>query len=352
MYLFSADNPFFDYMGRVDNSDPKAPRFFYAGTLVRFRFTGTSLTVIVNRNDSWGSQYITAVIDGIVYNKKSDFANNNLDYVVNFTDNLDDGIHTAYIVKRHESSERYAFKGAIVKNLLPPVFEDKLKIEVFGDSVCAGELTEAIGFEAHEDPENSNCAYDNVLNSFVMMAANSLSARIHNNSQGGLALFDGTGWFHAPDYIGLESTFDKMCYTPELGEVSNWDFSRYTPDIVIIEIAQNDSHDGINDIFDLKFRSEEHRLSWKAKYKEIVETLHKHYKTAKYIFTTTVLNHDAVWDDALVEIAAELNAEGIPCYKNTFENNGSLTPGHPRTSEQKKMADELETFIRKLIYEK
>jgi hypothetical protein len=351
MYLYSADNIFFDYMGRTDNSDPAAVKFFYAGTLVRFRFTGTSLTAIVNRTDSWGSQWITAVIDGKQYCVKSDFADNDLDLAVNFADNLEDKIHTAYIVKRHESSERFTFKGVIVKNLLPPAFCDKLKIEVFGDSVCAGELTEAMGFEAHEDPEKSNCAFDNVLNSFVMIAAESLSARIHNNSQGGLALLDGTGWFHAPEYIGLESTFDKVCYTAELGEISTWDFSRYTPDIVIIEIAQNDSHDGINDIFDLKFRSDEHKMKWTNKYMEIVRTLHAHYKTAKYIFTTTVLNHDVCWDEALERIAEELTQDGIPCYKNTFENNGALTPGHPRTSEQKKMAEELEIFIRKLIYE-
>ncbi|MDR0986530.1 MAG: electron transporter RnfD [Ruminococcus sp.] len=351
MYLYFADNSFFDYMGRADISDPKAVKFFYAGTLVRFRFTGNSLTAILNRTELYGCQWITAVIDDKVYTVKSDFADNDHDLAVNFADDLEDTVHTAYIVKRHETNERFIFKGVIVKNLLPPNFTDKLKIEVFGDSVCAGELTEAVGFEGHEDPENSNFAYDNVLNSFVMLAAKSLSARIHNNSQGGLALLDGTGWFHAPEYIGLESTFDKMCYTTELGEISAWDFTLYTPDIVIIEIAQNDSHDGVNDIFDLKFRGEEHYKLWTTKYKEIVRTLHGHYKTAKYIFTTTVLNHDKCWDEALEKIAEELTQEGIPCYKNTFENNGVLTPGHPRTAEQEKMACELKNFIGKLIYE-
>jgi hypothetical protein len=350
MRIFYADNKFFDYMGRIDLSVPTAPQFFYAGSMVRFRFIGTSLSVILNRFDNYGSEWITAVIDGKEYYVKSDFANNGIDIVVNFTDDLEDTIHTAFIVKRHETNEKFYFKGAIVKNLLPPGFEDALKIEVFGDSVCAGELTELVGFEGHEDPENTNLAYDNVLHSFVMIAAKNLNARIHNNSQGGLALLSGTGWFHMPDYIGLEDTFDKMCYVSDFGEVSKWDFSRYTPDIVIIEISQNDSHDGINDIYDSSLiKDPEHKKRWTDKYKEIVRTLQSHYKKAKFIFTTTVMNHDEIWDTALVDIANELNKEGILCYKNTFSKNGCKTPGHPRTSEQQIMADELTAFIREEV---
>jgi hypothetical protein len=352
MRIFYADNKFFDYIGRIDLSVPTAPQFFYAGSMVHFRFAGTSLSVILNRFDNYGSQWITAVIDGKEYYVKSDFANNGIDIVVNFAHDLEDTVHTACIVKRHETNEKFTFKGAIVENLLPPVFADfdnSLKIEVFGDSVCAGELTELVGFEAHEDPENTNLAYDNVLHSFVMIAAKNLNARIHNNSQGGLALLSGTGWFHMPDYIGLEDTYDKMCYVSDLGEVSKWDFSRFTPDIVIIEIAQNDSHNGITDTIDLSMKNPEHKKRWTDKYKEIVKILHSHYKTAKFIFTTTILNHEIEWDMTLDEMANELSNDGIECYKNTFSNNGCRTPGHPRTSEQMIMADELTAFIREKI---
>jgi hypothetical protein len=349
MRIFYADNKFFDYAGRIDISIPASPQFFYAGSMVRFKFTGTSLSAVVNRFDQWGSLWITAVIDGNEYYVKSDFADNGIDTVVNFTDDLEDTVHTGYIVKRHEINEKFSFKGIIVKNLLPPTFRDDLKIEVFGDSVCAGELTELPGFEGCEDPPNTNLAYDNVLSSFVMITAKNLNAKIHNNSQGGLALLHGTGWFHGPEYIGLEDTFDKMCYAPELGEVSSWDFSRFTPDIVIIEVAQNDSHNGVTDTIDLSMKNPEHKKRWTDKYKEIVRILHSHYKTSRFIFTTTIINHEEEWDTALVEMAKELTENGIPCYKNTFTDNGCGTPGHPRKSEQQKMADELTAFIREEV---
>jgi hypothetical protein len=349
MHYFTADHRFFDYMGRIDLSDKYAPRFFYAGSMVRLRFTGTSFSAVLNRMDMWGTQFVTAIIDGKVYTQKSDLADNGLDTVITFADNLEPGIHTAAVIKRQEAPERFTFRGVIVDRMLPPNFNETLRLEVFGDSVCAGELTEAEGFEGTDDPEWSNAAFDNVLHSFVMMTAQNLNARIHNNSQGGIALLDGTGWFHIPDLIGLESTYDKMCYVPEQGEVTKWDFTRYTPDFVIIEVAQNDQGSPNAEPGTLTLSDPAHKARWTGKYMEIVKDLHSQYKTSKFIFTTTVLNHNAEWDEALVEMADKLTAEGIPCYKNTFTDNGCGTPGHPRTSEQKKMAEELTAFIQNLI---
>ena len=45
-----------------------------------------------------------------------------------------------------------------------------------------------------------------------------------------------------PDYLGIESCYDKIEYQPELSEVKPWDFSRYTPDVVIFAFGQNDNH--------------------------------------------------------------------------------------------------------------
>ena len=40
----------------------------------------------------------------------------------------------------------------------------------------------------------------------------------------------------------MESTYDKLRYSAELGECNKWDFSRYTPHVVIMALGQNDSH--------------------------------------------------------------------------------------------------------------
>ena len=84
--------------------------------------------------------------------------------------------------------------------------------------------------------------YSNSWYSYAWMTARNLHAQLHDTSQGGIALLDKTGWFMEPDYLGIESCYDKIEYQPELSEVKPWDFSRYTPDVVIFAFGQNDNH--------------------------------------------------------------------------------------------------------------
>ena len=55
-------------------------------------------------------------------------------------------------------------------------------------------------------------------------------------------MLDDTGWFGEPNYKGVESCYDKIEYHPDLGNIKKWDFSKYTPHVVIVAIGQNDSH--------------------------------------------------------------------------------------------------------------
>ncbi len=56
------------------------------------------------------------------------------------------------------------------------------------------------------------------------MTARNLHAQLHDTSQGGIALLDKTGWFMEPDYLGIESCYDKIEYQPELSEVKTMGF--------------------------------------------------------------------------------------------------------------------------------
>ncbi len=55
--------------------------------------------------------------------------------------------------------------------------------------------------------------------------ARNLHAQLHDTSQGGIALLDKNRLVYgAPDYLGIESCYDKIEYQPELSEVKPWDF--------------------------------------------------------------------------------------------------------------------------------
>lgn len=337
------------YMGRYDR-DSASTKLYFVGSQAKLRFNGTKLAVNINAKVFWGEVSLGAVIDGKVISVPLLTENNEKDISLTVAEGLENKTHEAIIYKRYSSNYFIAVKGFETDGefLMPEPFP-ALKMEVYGDSVCAGEVCEAVDYVGKNDPENHNSIYDNVWHSFVMQTARNIGAQIHNIAQGGIALFDRTGYFHYPETIGLESVYDKTCYFPEAGEITKWDFSRYTPDIVVIAVGQNDQHNPVTKENDRNISDPSYRRKWKDKYIDIVKDLDGHYKNTKFVLTTTVLMHDPDWDNAIEEITSELNGMGIKAYHNMFSRNGAATPGHPRIPEHNEMARELTGFIEKIM---
>lgn len=347
--FYKPSDPNIAYMGRIDHSEPDAPAFFYAGSQIKFNFKGTSLKISVVNTSYWGELALGVILDGEMIKIPLSPENNGKEVLLTAAENLPDTAHEVTIYKKHAANQLLVFKGIETDGVLleKPVLP-QLKMEVYGDSVCAGEVIEAVDYVGKCDPEGHNSKYDNVWNSFVMQTARNLGAQIHNICQGGIALFDGTGYFHHPDYIGLESTFDKLCYFPE-GGISMWDFSLYNPDIVVIAIGQNDKHNGRTDKDDIDISDPVYRKEWQTAYIRMVRTLNDKYGSPKFVLTTTILMHDSEWDNAIDEIKDELNEMGIKAYHNLFKRNGAATPGHPRLPEHNEMAEELTAFIKENV---
>lgn len=338
----SASDEAFDFMGRIDFSDKNAPRLFYAGSQISFGFTGSSIKILINNMRIYGDISIGYFLDGV--QGKYDLAERTGD--IEFSLDVPAGDrHTLTLFKRQDATHILTFKGVYINNgaeLFSIKHSYDLRIEAYGDSVSAGAVVECIDYTASNDPIDHKCVYDNSFYSFIMQTARALNAEINNNSQGGIAVLDGTGYYHLPQPLGLISTWDKLCYIPE-GGMSQWDFARFTPDIVIIAVGQNDNH--LEGSADRTLKDAEWRKKWTDAYRSIVENLHEKYPDAKIILTTTILMHDSEWDDAIGEIA---DSYPYTCH-NIFSRNGSATPGHPRIPEQDEMARELTDFIKKIL---
>lgn len=332
-------------MGRFDRTDEET-RLFHAGSMVKLKFRGTYLKAVINNVTLWGSLNLGVAADGEMRGIPLSPDDNRADIAVTAAEYPESGEHTVILYKRHAANQILAFKGFETDGeFLAPEPFPKRKIEVYGDSVCAGEVIEAYDYAGKCDPENHDSRYDNVWNSFVMQTARNLDAQIHNICQGGIALLDGTGYFHCPDFIGLESVYDKVCYFPEGGEPTKWDFGKYIPDVVIIAVGQNDKHNGRTDRDDIDISEPGYREMWKTAYIKLVRELAGYYGSVDFVLTTTILMHDKEWDEAIGEIARELRGMGIKAHHNLFGRNGAATPGHPRLSEHNEMARELTEFI-------
>ena len=338
-----ADNKKLIYSGRIDWKNPEAPVFVFPCTFVKMKFTGDILKIHVKNHNAFWNNYMGVILDGkqssVLLPKEG---NATFEIPVEPTENQE---HEVMMFKRQDSCHELTFLGFEIGDdgeILGPVPLPERKIEVYGDSVSAGEVSEAIDYAGKPDPEH-NGEYSNSWYSYAWMTARKLNAQIHDTAQGGIALLDHTGWFNEPDAIGMEDSWNKIHYNPTFGKLTEWDFSKYIPQVVIVAIGQNDSHP--EDYMKEDYNSEKSK-NWRNHYKGFIQKLKNQYPEAKIVCCTTLLCHDASWDLAIGEVVKDLNHPDIT--QCLFKRNGKGTPGHLRISEAEEMSQELAEYIENL----
>ncbi len=342
--LIPADDKCFQYMGRIDFDDLKRPVLVWPASTIDTVFTGTSLAVALNNHNFQELTHFAVIIDGVMRKIFFESETNQTDSLYTIAENLEDKPHTLRILKTLAAHNYITFLGIVVDEnaeVKNPEHKYDCKLEVYGDSVSAGEVTEAIYYEGQCDPENNQNRYDNAHFGYPMALARKLNAEVHDIAQGGIALLDGTGYFVSDNLKGMINCYDRIQYSPYT-ETKPWDFARYTPDYVIIALGQNDANPEPE-----KIKTPEYRRMWKNRYIEMLSDLMKKYPNAKFMLILTVLGHDTTWDDALEEIAQEMNSARVSHFM--FRRNGSATCGHPRATEQEEMAGELYAYIKEKL---
>jgi lysophospholipase L1-like esterase len=321
------------FVGRIDLSDPSAPEFFYAGSYMVARFQGASLQAVFSDEGAWneyGNQVGFILDDGeLVPHQLVKGAAHQL---VKITAGLPEGEHNLVITKLQGPGNG---RGSLTlhdlilgpgKSLLPPPALPRVKIEVYGDSVTEGEGAAC--------PEGTNdcgsLAGNNGWLSYTNTLARHLDCQVHNLGIGGLAVRDGTGWYK-DGHTGLETTYEKL--NPWDERKTRWDFSHYSPDLVIMAMGVNDqSKGGFSDL-----------PLWQETYKRIVRDIHTRHGGVDlpFLFAVPPINvHDAYQNVA--QVAAELKTEGMNTF---FYRYGFEVNGHPNRPQSARMAQELYDFI-------
>ena len=147
----------------------------------------------------------------------------------------------------------------------------------------------------------------------------------------------------------MPEMYDRLDATDS---TSKWDFSKYTPDVVVINIFQNDSwitnnpqHEQFKARFGAKKPTETEIVQ---AYKNFVSTIRNKYPKATII--CALGNMDATkegspWPGYVEQAAKQTGDPKIYTHFFKYKN----TPGHPKVSEQKAMADSLIAFIEKNV---
>ena len=328
----SPTNPNLQYTGRIDFSDASNPKLYYAGTSIQTKFTGTSLKATCSENNWGGGAYMGFIIDGGNMIVRS-ISNGASSVTVDVASGLANTTHTLTMVKRTGPENDYVqFQGLTLDNgagLQAPDPRPERRVELYGNSVTQGiNADNNADFEGEADKHNG-------WNSYGMILARSLNAECHNQGISGLAVQDGTGFFNSHvNGIGLETTYDKIGAND--GRQSPWDFSRYTPHLVIMAMGIND--DGFVDASE--------KETWKNEYKTIINDLRNNrYPEADFVLTIPPLGYERTRMEGYVqEIVNELNDPNVHYFNLTV----TVPSAHPYDVIHQAMADQLEEFVNTL----
>ena len=331
-----------NYCGRIDFANQDKPIFVYPCSYVEIKFEGTYLYAYVQNHNLYWDNYLGIIVDGKQTKVLLENDENKIQKII-LAEDLEYGIHQVTLFKRQDACHIFAFLGfeASDDSILYQLDVDtSRRIEFYGDSISAGEVSEAVEYAGAADPDFHNGEFSNSYFSYAWITARKLGARIHDIAQGGIALLDNTGWFNEPDYIGMESVYDKIQYNEALSNISSWDFSRFSPQVVVVAIGQNDNHpkDYMAEDYDSAMSK-----NWRNHYQKFIKNIRSKYPKALIILKTTVMFHHENWDRAIKDVCEELNDSKIMYFR--YSKNGAVTPGHIRIPEAEQMATELVEYI-------
>lgn len=223
------DDKRLSYCGRIDRRDPGKPEFIFPASSLSFRFYGKKAGILLENKQAYWDNYLGGVIDGIQVKWKLNAGGTTK---VSILDEEEEKEHRVTVFKRQDGCHEFILHELDLEgSLLEPDEPPYRKMEVYGDSISAGEVSEAVEYTGMPDPPHQG-EYSNSWYSYPWIAARKLNAQLSDIAQGGIALQDQTGWFLPPDYPGMESVWDKLHYHPGLGPEAEWDFSLYTPQAV------------------------------------------------------------------------------------------------------------------------
>jgi len=216
--------PGIHFVGRVEG-DADSARFAWSGTGVVARFEGTSVAVELG-----GGQEYTVVIDGTVGPKLT--ATNGMNTLAS---GLAAGPHTVELYRRTEAAQGeseflgFDFGGG---TLLAPPTPPARRLEFIGDSITCGYGNEGPDMNCGFTPETENHYL-----TYAAITARTLEAELSTVAWSGKGVVCNYG-----DAADSCTNPLPTYYARTLPNDANsaWDFSRFVPDAVVVNLGTND----------------------------------------------------------------------------------------------------------------
>lgn len=327
--FYAADNPLIQYTGRMDFSNPKAPRFWAPGTYIKIGFKGPYCNITLNDQELYGQHnYVEIAIDNQAPTRIQTTRKSN---TIKAAFGLQEGKHVITICKNTESAIGYLeFIGVTASGLYKLPEKPARKIEFIGNSITCGAgmdvSVKACGVGNWYDQHNAYMSYG-------PLTARALKARWQ------LSAYSGIGLVHSccDIKVVMPQVFDKVNVS---ADSIPWDFSRYIPDVVTIMLGQNDG--------------KQDSVVFCNAYVDFIKTVRSKYPLS-HIFCLTSPMADAVLAEQmknyLTGIVAFMNNAGDNnvhkyFYSRQYRNGCG---GHPDMQEHALIANELSAYIKQVM---
>jgi hypothetical protein len=321
------------YTGRINQTDSAAV-LYWPGTSVRINFNGSDLSVVLR--DTHKKNYYNVILDGkIIKILNPDSVRTSYSLVSGISKEN----HTLELFKRTEWRQGptylYGFKAGKGTRILSPPESSDRTVEFFGNSITAGY---AICDTVNDSPDGLNT--NNYL-TYGALTARHYNANYYCTARGGIGVT--VSWFP----MIMEEMYNRL--DPEDAD-SRWDFSEVTPDIVVVNLFQNDSWI-VNkpDYPEFKHRFGDKKPSDDfiiGKYRNFLEKIRDVYPEAKIICTLGTMDatiEGSPWPDYIKKAVEQMEDTNIFTLFFPYQNY----EGHPEVRTHKEMSDILIHFIDK-----
>jgi hypothetical protein len=331
------DDANLQYTGRIDFANPAGPLLSWPGTSVEGSFTGSSLALKLD--DQFGKNYFNVFIDGDLARPVVVKAGQgSRTYAV--AGGLAAGPHRFLVTKRTEGEEgATVFQGLELADdakLLPPPPRKQRHIEFFGDSITSG-----MGNEAPDNGPDHLLNEKNNFLSYASITARNLDAEAHVISQSGIGIMISWFPFTMPDF------YDQLNAVGN--NDSKWDFSRWTPDVVVINLMQNDSWLIDREKRLLPVPDDSQRVQ---AYKQFVQKIRAIYPRAYIVCALGSMDAtrpNSKWPGYVRTAVTEIQREQNDSRIDTVFFDFTGFQGHPRVRQHQANAARLTDFIRQKL---
>lgn len=329
--LINFKDPHIHYMGRVGMKYDAAELTWSASSvIVNFNGTGAKATL----KDDSGFDFITVVVDDKVITAIQPTVDKKEYELVS---GLTAGPHKLELFKRteYDMGKLMFYNFNIAGKILPPPVY-KHRIEFYGNSITCG-----YAIEDKEGKDRGTYQFVNAYKSYANLTARHFNANYNSISKSGIGIT--ISWFNyvMPDiYNRLAANVPRIL----------WDFSKYTPELVVVNLFQNDSWLTKNvqhEQFKARFGTTPPTPEFIIKsYQDFISKIRVQYPKAKIICALGSMDatrDGSPWPGYIEKAVTGLKDKDIYTHFFPYKN----TPGHPSEKEQQIMADDLIAFIEK-----